>query len=157
MKTREEALRRFKAAKQKKMNAVAALEEKMKQAYEERTGMKANYVVTLWTAFPFTQLMHHPHRRQEAGTTQSPFWTLVLHVWAQGTIYFRSIFPERWRRHWELYCNYCSEWQSRPQCHNRGVHRNNLLAQFEALKNISHHPSNIIHLTSCLKSLMSWR
>ena len=47
MKTREEALRRFKAAKQKKMNAVAALEEKMKQAYEERTGMKANYVVTL--------------------------------------------------------------------------------------------------------------
>ena len=56
MKTREEALRRFKAAKQKKMNAVAALEERMKQAYEERTGMKANYVVTLWTAFPFTQL-----------------------------------------------------------------------------------------------------
>ena len=47
MMTREEALRRFKAAKQKKMNAVAALEEKMKQAYEERTGMKANYVVTL--------------------------------------------------------------------------------------------------------------
>ena len=41
MMTREEALRRFKAAKQKKMNAVAALEEKMKQAYEERTGMKA--------------------------------------------------------------------------------------------------------------------
>jgi hypothetical protein len=29
------------------MNAVAALEEKMKKAYEERTGMKANYVVTL--------------------------------------------------------------------------------------------------------------
>ena len=47
MMTREEALRRFKAAKQKKMNAVATLEEKMKQAYEERTGMKANYVVTL--------------------------------------------------------------------------------------------------------------
>ena len=61
--TREEALRRFKAAKQKKMNAVAALEEKMKQAYEERTGMKANYVVTLWTVFPFTQLMHHPLMR----------------------------------------------------------------------------------------------
>ena len=46
MMTREEALRRFKAARQTKMNAVAALEEKVKQAYEERTGMKANYVVT---------------------------------------------------------------------------------------------------------------
>ena len=34
---REEALKRFKAAKQKKM----------KQAYEERTGLKAKYVVSL--------------------------------------------------------------------------------------------------------------
>ena len=47
MMTKEEAMRRFKAARQTKMNAVAVLEEKMKQAYEERTGMKANYVVTL--------------------------------------------------------------------------------------------------------------
>ena len=47
MMTKEEALRRFKAAKQTKKNAVATLEEKMKQAYEERTGLKANYVVTL--------------------------------------------------------------------------------------------------------------
>ena len=47
MMTKEEALRRFKAAKQTKKDAVAALEEKMKQAYEERTGLKANYVVTL--------------------------------------------------------------------------------------------------------------
>ena len=45
--TKEEALRRFKAAKQTKLNSVAALEEKMKQAYEVRTGLKANYVVTL--------------------------------------------------------------------------------------------------------------
>ena len=45
--SREEALKRFKAAKQTKMNAVAALEQKMKQAYEERTGLKANYVVSL--------------------------------------------------------------------------------------------------------------
>ena len=44
---REEALKRFKAAKQKKMNAVADLEKKMKQAYEERTGLKAKYVVSL--------------------------------------------------------------------------------------------------------------
>lgn len=44
--TRNEALQRFKAAKQTKMNAVAALEQRMKQAYEERTGLKANYVVT---------------------------------------------------------------------------------------------------------------
>lgn len=143
--TREEALRRFKAAKQKKMNAVAALEEKMKQAYEERTGMKANYVVTLWTAFPFTQLMH------------LSFWTLVLNVWAQGSIYLCGIFPERRRRNWKLYGYHCQEWQSRTKCHNRGVHRNNLLAQFEALKNISHHPSNIIHLISCLKSPMPYR
>ena len=47
MMTKEEALRRFKAAKQTKKDAVEALEEKMKQAYEERTGLKANYVVTL--------------------------------------------------------------------------------------------------------------
>ena len=45
--TKEEAIRRFKAAKQTKKDAVAALEQKMKQAYEERTGLKANYVVTL--------------------------------------------------------------------------------------------------------------
>ena len=45
--TREEALKRFKAAKQTKMDAVTALEQKMKQAYEERTGLKANYVVSL--------------------------------------------------------------------------------------------------------------
>ena len=51
--TKEEALRRFKAAKQTKKDAVAALEKKMKQAYEERTGLKANYVVTLWTPFLF--------------------------------------------------------------------------------------------------------
>ena len=47
MMTKEEALRRFKAAKQTKKNAVAALEQKMKSAYEERTGLKANYIVTL--------------------------------------------------------------------------------------------------------------
>jgi len=45
--TKEEALRRFKAAKQTKKDAVSALEEKMKKAYEEKTGLKANYVVTL--------------------------------------------------------------------------------------------------------------
>ena len=45
--TKEEALRRFKAAKQTKKDAVAALEKKMKQAYEERTGLKANYVVII--------------------------------------------------------------------------------------------------------------
>jgi hypothetical protein len=27
----------------------------MKQAYEERTGLKANYVVTLWKVFLFRQ------------------------------------------------------------------------------------------------------
>ena len=47
MMTKEEALRRLKAAKQTKKDAVAALEEKMKQAYEERTGLKANYVSSL--------------------------------------------------------------------------------------------------------------
>ena len=45
--TKSEALRRFKAAKQKKMGAVAALEQMMKSSYEERTGQKAKYVVTL--------------------------------------------------------------------------------------------------------------
>jgi hypothetical protein len=47
MMTKSEALRRFKAAKQKKMEAVAALEQMMKSSYEERTGQKAEYVVTL--------------------------------------------------------------------------------------------------------------
>ena len=47
MMTKSEALRRFKAAKQKKMEAVAALEQMMKSSYEERTGQKAKYVVTL--------------------------------------------------------------------------------------------------------------
>ena len=37
--TKEEALKRFKAAKQKKMKAVTDLEERMKQSYEERTGL----------------------------------------------------------------------------------------------------------------------
>ena len=44
MMTKEEALRRFKAAKQTKKDAVAALEEKMKQAYEERTGQKTSFI-----------------------------------------------------------------------------------------------------------------
>jgi hypothetical protein len=47
MMTKSEALRRFKAAKQKKMDAVAALEQMMRNSYEERTGQKAKYVVTL--------------------------------------------------------------------------------------------------------------
>lgn len=46
--TEEEALRHFKAAKRTNKNAVAALEEKMKLAYEERTGHKADYVTTLY-------------------------------------------------------------------------------------------------------------
>lgn len=45
--TREEALKRFKAAKLTKFDAVTALEQEMKQAYEERTGLKANYVMSL--------------------------------------------------------------------------------------------------------------
>lgn len=45
--TKEEALRRFKAAKQKKMDAVASLEQRMKQTYEETTGKKAKYIVSL--------------------------------------------------------------------------------------------------------------
>ena len=44
MMTKEEALRRFKAAKQTKKDAVAALEEKMKQAYEERAGQKTSFI-----------------------------------------------------------------------------------------------------------------
>ena len=45
--TQKEAMARFMAAKEKKRQCVEQLEEKMKKAYEERTGMKANYVVTL--------------------------------------------------------------------------------------------------------------
>lgn len=45
--TKQEAMQRFMQAKKKKMEAVASLEQRMKLAYEESTGKKANYVVTL--------------------------------------------------------------------------------------------------------------
>lgn len=45
--TKQEAMQRFMQAKKKKLEAVASLEQRMKQAYEETTGKKANYVVTL--------------------------------------------------------------------------------------------------------------
>ena len=44
---RDEAMKCFKAAKQKRITAIADLENKMKKAYEERTGYKASYIVTL--------------------------------------------------------------------------------------------------------------
>ncbi len=45
--TKEEAMARFMAAKEKKRQCVARLEEKMKAAYEERTGKPANYTFVL--------------------------------------------------------------------------------------------------------------
>ena len=47
MMTKTEALKRFMAAKQTKLKAVAELEQRMKQSYEDRTGLKAEYVVSL--------------------------------------------------------------------------------------------------------------
>ena len=46
--TKEEAMNRFMAAKEKKRQCVARLEEKMKQNYEKRTGKPANYTFVLW-------------------------------------------------------------------------------------------------------------
>lgn len=45
--TKEEAMARFMAAKEKKRQCIARLEEKMKVAYEERTGKPANYTFVL--------------------------------------------------------------------------------------------------------------
>jgi hypothetical protein len=45
--TKEEAMARFMAAKEKKRQCVARLEEKMKVAYEERTGKPAKYTFVL--------------------------------------------------------------------------------------------------------------
>ena len=45
--TKEEALRRFAAAKTKKRQKIAQLEKEMKQLYEQETGLKANYFVAL--------------------------------------------------------------------------------------------------------------
>lgn len=46
MLTKQETMQRFMQAK-KKQEAVASLEQRMKQAYEETTGKKAKFVVTL--------------------------------------------------------------------------------------------------------------
>jgi len=45
--TKEEAMKRFMAAKEKKRQCVARLEEKMKQSYEKQTGKPANYTFVL--------------------------------------------------------------------------------------------------------------
>lgn len=41
--TKEEALRRLAAAKEKKRQKIASLEKEMKELYEQQTGLKANY------------------------------------------------------------------------------------------------------------------
>ena len=45
--TKDEAMARFMAAKEKKRQCVKRLEEKMKAAYEERTGKPAQYTFVL--------------------------------------------------------------------------------------------------------------
>ena len=45
--TKDEAMARFMAAKEKKRQCVKHLEEKMKVAYEERTGKPAQYTFVL--------------------------------------------------------------------------------------------------------------
>ena len=45
--TKEEAMARFMAAKEKKRQCIAQLEERMKVAYEQRTGKPANYTFVL--------------------------------------------------------------------------------------------------------------
>lgn len=41
--TREQAMERFMLAKKKKQECIAALEKKMKEEYETKTGLPANY------------------------------------------------------------------------------------------------------------------
>ena len=45
--TREDALKRFIAARDKKRECVERIEKRMKIAYQERTGKKANYTFVL--------------------------------------------------------------------------------------------------------------
>lgn len=45
--TRNEAIERFKAIKQRKNNIVSALEKRMKKEYEEKTGLEAKYFFAL--------------------------------------------------------------------------------------------------------------
>ena len=45
--TREEALARFTAARNKKRECVERIEKRMKASYEKQTGMKANYTFVL--------------------------------------------------------------------------------------------------------------
>ena len=47
METKQEALARFKAVKEKKRQCVARIEARMKKAYEERTGERAQYTFVL--------------------------------------------------------------------------------------------------------------
>lgn len=43
----DDALRRFKAARQRKRDAVAALEKELKAEYEQRTGQSCNYIFSI--------------------------------------------------------------------------------------------------------------
>lgn len=45
--TKEEALKRFAASKDKKRKKIAQLEKELKRIYEEQTGLKANYFSAL--------------------------------------------------------------------------------------------------------------
>ena len=45
--TKDEALKRFQQAKQRKQESLAKLEKSMKESYEEKTGKTANYFFAL--------------------------------------------------------------------------------------------------------------
>lgn len=45
--TREQAIERFLAIKQRKRGIVASLEKRMKKEYEEKTGLEAKYFFAL--------------------------------------------------------------------------------------------------------------
>ncbi len=45
--TKEEALKRLAASKDKKRKKIAQLEKELKRIYEEQTGLKANYFSAL--------------------------------------------------------------------------------------------------------------
>lgn len=45
--TKDEALERFKAIRQRKSNIVNALEKRMKKEYEEKTGLEPKYFFSL--------------------------------------------------------------------------------------------------------------
>ena len=64
-KKRDEVLKRFLAARDKKREHLIEMEERMRRNYKLRTGMDATNCSALWTRCPCSGSTHTHHTRQE--------------------------------------------------------------------------------------------